>query len=104
MIDIGINYLTDLDGNNNKYDNIYKFLINENIINTIKFPGKYCDYENLDMFISFAKQTNTKIDLHGLPGMFPCMSSKKLLESINWDVLKEKLRSSGGIYRISTHM
>lgn len=104
MIDIGINYLTELNNNKNKYDDIYEFLINKNYINTIKFPGKYCDYENLDMFIAFAKKKNVKIDLHGLPGMFPCMSSKKLLEGINWELLKEKLENYTGITRISTHL
>ena len=104
MIDIGINYLTSLEGSKSKYDEIYEFLINKKYINTIKFPGKYCDYENLEMFIKFANKTNAKIDLHGLPGMFPCMSSRKLLEDINWDLLKEKLYPAKNIFRISTHM
>ena len=50
-MDIGINYLTELEEPKNRFDKLYKILLKSRYINTIKFPGKYCDFETLDNFL-----------------------------------------------------
>ena len=57
MVDIGINYLA---GN----DECYKILREHNIINTIKFPGRVCDYEHMEQCINCASMLGFKVDLH----------------------------------------
>lgn len=104
MIDIGINYITEQDNPKNRYDNIYKFLIEKGYINTVKFPGKYCNYEVLDYVINMAKETNVKLDIHGLPDMFPAISSMGFIREIDWKKLKQHLFQVKNLTRISTHM
>lgn len=104
MIDIGINYLTELDIPQNRYDEIYKYLIQKGYINTIKFPGKYCNYESLKNVISLAKSTNAKIDIHGLPGVVPAINSKMFIEKVNWKELQKIISEIKEIKRFSTHI
>lgn len=99
MIDIGLNYITEKEDFFYQYDNIYKFLIKQGYINTLKFPGKYCDSEVLKKVFELSKETNSKIDLHGLPGMVPAISSKNLTKNIDWENIQ-----IGNISRVSTHM
>lgn len=99
MINIGLNYITEKEKLPNKYDDIYKFLINEGYINTLKFPGKYCNLEILKKVFEISKQTNAKIDIHGLPGMIPAISSKEFIKNVNWKDIKIE-----NIDKISTHM
>lgn len=103
-MDIGINYITELDIPQNRYDNVYKFLINKEFINTIKFPGKYCNYETLENVILLSKNTNAKIDIHGFPGIVPAISSKKFLENVEWEKLNTMISQIPNFTRISTHM
>lgn len=104
MIDIGLNYLIELDDEKNRYDKIYKFLIKNGYINTLKFPGKYCNYEALDYFLNIVNQTDAKIDIHGIPDMVPAISSKKFIKNINWKRLKKFFLYNKKINRISTHL
>lgn len=99
MIDIGINYLA---GN----DECYRILKEHNIINTIKFPGRICDYEHMEGCLKLAKELNLKIDLHGLPGMTPAFScmSDNFVSNVNWEKLKEVFKINNNINRISTHI
>lgn len=100
-MDIGINYITELDFPQNKYDKIYEFLIQKGIINTLKFPGKYCNYDTLESFMKLAIKTEAKIDIHGIPGMVPAIHSQKCIENIEWEKVQDKLQVP---QRISTHM
>ena len=99
MVDIGINYLA---GN----DECYKILKKHNIINTIKFPGRICDYNHMESCLKLAKELNLKVDLHGLPGMTPAFScmSDKFIENVDWIRLKEVFNLNNSITRISTHV
>lgn len=104
MIDIGINYITEIEDPKNRYDDIYKFLIKNKYINTIKFPGKYCNYNSLNYILNIVKSEDVKIDIHGLPDMIPSIHSKNFIENVKWEELnKTKLRHKN-ITRISTHM
>lgn len=100
-MDIGINYITDLEEPKNRYDEIYKILIKNKYINTIKFPGKYCDFETMDNFIKLTNETNSKIDIHGLPGMVAAIHSKNFAKNVEWKKIKERLKNCK---RISTHI
>lgn len=100
-MDIGINYITELYGKKNRYDEIYKFLINKGYINTLKFPGKYCDYESLKYFLNIIKETNSKRDIHGIPKMIPAIHSNNCIENIEWKKFNSQV---GQCYRISTHL
>lgn len=102
MIDIGINYITELNDPFNRYDDIYELLMRNGYINTIKFPGKYCNNETLKFANLLSKRLNLKLDIHGLPGMIPSVYSNKLLENIDWENLRKVLGDN--INRISTHM
>lgn len=104
MIDIGINYITELDSPRNRYDIIYEFLIKKGYINTIKFPGKYCNYESLENAIQLCKDTNVKIDIHGFPSMIPSINSRNFLKNIEWKKLNPILLRIPDFKRISTHM
>lgn len=104
MMDIGLNYLTESDNIVNRYDEVYKFLINKGYVNTLKFPGKYCNYEELKYFMNITKYTKAKIDIHGIPGMVPSICSKDLLTNIDWKRLEEFLINHKEINRISTHL
>lgn len=99
MIDIGINYLA---GN----DECYRILKEHGIINTIKFPGRICDYDHMEACLKLAKELDLKIDLHGLPGMTPAFScmSDKFVKNVDWNKLKEVLMINSNINRISTHI
>lgn len=99
MIDIGINYITEK--NKNRYDYIYEFLIKNNYINTIKFPGKYCDYTTLEYALNLIDKYKCKIDIHGLPNMVPAIYSSEFIKNIEWGKLIQK---NLPIKRISTHM
>lgn len=100
-MDIGINYITELDGCKNRYDEIYKFLIEKGYINTLKFPGKYCDYDSLRYFLNIVKGTHSKRDIHGIPQMIPAIHSKKCTENIEWEKFISEI---GQCDRISTHL
>lgn len=104
MMDIGLNYLTESDNIVNRYDEVYKFLINKGYVNTLKFPGKYCNYEELKYFMNITKYTKAKMDIHGIPGMVPSICSKDLLTNIDWKRLEEFLINHKDINRISTHL
>ena len=99
MIDIGINYLAGI-------DECYKILKKHNIINTIKFPGRVCDYEHMEACLRLAKELNLKVDLHGLPGMTPAFScmSDNFVSKVDWEKLKEVFKINNDISRISTHI
>lgn len=99
MIDIGINYLA---GN----DECYRVLKEHNIINTLKFPGRVCDYSHMEACLKLAKELNLKIDLHGLPGMTPAFScmSDNFVKNVDWEKLKEVFKINDDINRISTHI
>lgn len=101
MMDIGINYITELNEPYNKYDNIYKLLIENGYINTIKFPGKYCNYNTLECFLSLAKKTNAKIDIHGIPGMKPSAHCTEFIKNVDWEEWTKFLPKCK---RMSTHM
>lgn len=99
MIDIGINYIA---GN----DECYRILKKYNIINTVKFPGRICDYEHMESCIKLAEELDLKIDLHGLPGMVPAFScmSDNFIKNVDWIKLSKTLENVDSISRISTHM
>lgn len=99
MIDIGISYLA---GN----DECYRILKKHNIINTIKFPGRVCDYNHLEACLKLTKELNLKIDLHGLPGMTPAFScmSDNFVKNVDWEKLKEVFKINNNINRFSTHI
>lgn len=100
-MDIGINYITELDKPENRYDNIYKILVKKGYINTLKFPGKFCNYETLDQFLKLAKETNVNIDVHGIPKMVPAIHSKNFIKNVEWEKIIPQI---GYSQRISTHM
>lgn len=100
-MDLGINYITDKNIPENKYDEVYKILIQNNIINTLKFPGKYCDYRTLEYFMKIIKETGAKIDLHGLPGMIPAIHSNNFIKNVEWEKVKDNLINCE---RISSHI
>lgn len=102
MINIGCNYI--LEGNNNKYDELYSYLIKKELINVLKFPGKLCSYEELNYCINLAKETKVKIDLHGLPNMEPKTNSEHMLEKVKWSNLTNDLIKNMYKNRISTHI
>lgn len=99
MIDIGINYIKD-------NEECYKILKKYNIINTIKFPGKVCNIEELQNFLKFSKENNLKIDLHGLPKMKPSFSCNNdvFIGNIDFNFLNDVFKINKSINRISTHM
>lgn len=104
MINIGINYLSELYEPKNRYDKIYKFLIEQGYINTLKYPGKYCTYNTLEQFIFFANKTNINIDIHGLPGIIPAINSLNFSKNVDWEKLIPLISNINNITRISTHI
>ena len=46
MIDIGCNYIID-ENNQNTYDKAYEYLAKNRYIQVIKFPGKFCNKQEL---------------------------------------------------------
>lgn len=100
-MDIGINYITELNMPQNRYDEIYKILIKKGYINTLKFPGKYCDYNSMEHFFYIINETGAKEDIHGIPGMVPAIHSKKCTQNIEWEKIIPQLRNAR---RISTHL
>ena len=99
MIDIGINYIKE-------NSECYKLLKEFNYINTLKFPGKTCDEEELNNFISFVTSNDFKIDLHGLPGMKPAFSCDNLTfrGNLQFNKLQQLFGENTDIYRFSTHI
>ena len=61
MIEIGCNYIVNKDGKN-IYDDLYKDLIKNNYINVLKFPGKFCNKEELENCLKLAKENNIKVE------------------------------------------
>ena len=103
MIKIGCNYILD-ENNKNTYDNVYEYLVKKQYLQVIKFPGKYCNMQELLYALNFAKRMNIKIDLHGLPGMEPRTHSKRMLNNIKWDELPLNMMQFIYKDRISTHI
>ena len=103
MIDIGCNYIID-ENNQNTYDKAYEYLAKNRYIQVIKFPGKFCNKQELVYALNFAKKMNIKIDLHGLPGMEPRTHSKRMLNNIKWDELPLDMMQFIYKNRISTHI
>ncbi len=99
MPDIGINYLS-------KNEESYKVLKKYKCINTLKFPGRLCTFEELKKFLVFTKSNDFKIDFHGIPGMLPAFScdNRRVIESIDFNQLKQIFLINNNIHRISTHM
>ena len=104
MINIGINYITERDKETNKYDDIYKFLQNKGYIDTVKYPGKYCDYITLQNIKKFANDNNINVDIHGFPGMIPAINSRNCIKNIDWEKIKKYICDFKKITRISTHV
>lgn len=94
-MDIGINYISDIN------DEVYRYLIKKGYINTLKFPGKFCNYDELKRFIDFSNEMGVKKDIHGLPDMVPASHSTKFIENVKWSSIKNILPICS---RISTHM
>lgn len=99
MVDLGINYL-------HENEECYKLLKKYNIINTIKFPGKTCTFDELEKFLLFAKQNGFKLDFHGIPGMKPafCCDNRIVVQNIDWNRLEKLFSINNSINRISTHV
>lgn len=104
MIDVGMNYITQFDFPINKYDNVYKFLVENQYINTLKFPGKYCNYQTLEKELELASKIHTKVDIHGLPFMIPSIHSNNFLKDVEWEEVKKILTNGKNITRFSTHI
>ncbi len=103
MINIGCNYI--LSNNCQKiYDNLYAFLIENKFIDVLKFPGKLCNYSELESCLDLARRLKIKIDLHGLPKMEPKTHSESMLKNIEWDKLPNDLFTLINKDRISTHI
>ena len=103
MIKIGCKYLLD-DNGTNKYDNVYKYLIKNNFLQVLKYPGKVCNVQTLNYCINLAKERNIKIDLHGLPLMQPRTHGYNITKNIKWYELPDDLKSYIYKNRISTHI
>ena len=103
MIKIGCNYIVDPRGKN-IYDDLYEYLIKNNYIEILKFPGKLCNYPEFEHCLNLARKTNIQIDLHGLPNMEPQTHSKNMLKNIEWNKLPKDLFDLIYKKRISTHI
>lgn len=103
-MNIGINYIREVDKD---YDNLYKILIEKGYINTLKFPGKYCNYEQLEKILELVKSEDCKIDIHGLPKMVAAIHSEKALQNVEFEKLNSILFNENiknKITRFSTHI
>ncbi len=103
MIQIGCNYIVNENGKN-IYDNLYNHLIKNNYIDVLKFPGKFCNNEELNNCLKLAKVNNIKVDLHGLPNMESRTHSKRMIKKIDWHNLPANLMELNNKKRISTHL
>ena len=103
MIQIGCNYIVNEDGKN-IYDDLYKNLIKNNYIDILKFPGRFCNTEELNNCLKLAKENNIKVDFHGLPHMEPRTHSKRMIKNIDWHSLPANLMQLNNKKRISTHI
>lgn len=103
MIKIGCNYLLDENGLN-KYDNIYKYLIKNNFLHVLKYPGKVCNIETLSHCTKLAQEMNIKVDIHGLPCMEPRTHGYNITKNIKWYELPDNLKKVIYKNRISTHI
>lgn len=103
MIQIGCNYIVNEDGKN-IYDDSYKNLIKNNYIDILKFPGRFCNTEELNNCLKLAKENNIKVDFHGLPHMEPRTHSKRMIKNIDWHSLPANLMQLNNKKRISTHI
>lgn len=103
MIQIGCNYIVNQD-EKNIYDNLYSYLVKNNYIDILKFPGKLCNYEEFNYCLNLANKLKIKIDLHGLPHMEPRTHSKRMFTNIEWNKLPNNLMILNNKKRISTHI
>ncbi len=103
MIQIGCNYIVNQDGKN-RYDDLYSYLVKNNYIDILKFPGKLCNYVEFNNCLNLVNKLKIKIDLHGLPHMEPRTHSKRMLKNIEWNKLTNNLMVLNNKKRISTHI
>lgn len=103
---VGANFLTEkVEGKiQAKYNAIYQTLIQYGYLDTLKYPGKFCDTASLLLFLDFASQTHCGVDIHGLPGMLPATHDRRLIRNVGWDDLPTQLWDNPGFTRISTHI
>lgn len=103
---IGANFLTEkVEGKvEAKYNSIYRTLLTYGYLDTLKYPGKFCDTESLLLFLDFTNQTHCNIDIHGLPGMLPATHDRRMIRNVGWDDLPTQLWENPGFTRISTHI
>lgn len=97
---IGINYLSEREKPYNRYDKAYEILLRKKYIDTLKFPGKYCDLQSLEFFLNFTEKNNCNKDIHGLVGMYPYIYADNMGKNIDWTSVKKV----SNIDRISTHI
>ena len=90
---VGANFLTEkVEGKiQAKYNTIYQTLIQYGYLDTLKYPGKFCDTASLLLFLDFASQTHCGVDIHGLPGMLPATHDRRLIRNVGWDDLPTQL-------------
>lgn len=103
---IGANFLTEkVEGTiEAKYNSIYQILITYGYLDTLKYPGKFCDTKSLLLFLDFTNQTHCNIDIHGLPGMLPATHDRRMIRNVGWDDLPIQLWENPEFTRISTHI
>jgi len=103
---VGANFLTEKveDKMQASYNKIYHTLLTYGYLDTLKYPGKFCDIESLLLFLDFTEKQHCKIDIHGLPGMLPATHDRRLIRNVGWDDLPTQLWSNPEFYRISTHI
>ena len=107
MLNIGINYLVEknnYDSIGNIYDNIYSSLIKKHYINLLKYPGRYCNLEELQYCIDSVEQNNIFIDIHGFPVMIPVTHNKQFCSNIKLNEIPQRLWNLKHQSRISTHI
>ena len=107
MINIGINYIVERNESgivNNLYDNIYDIFIKHNYISILKYPGRYCNLDELSYCINLVNKNNISIDIHGLPGMVAATHDSHFCSNITWDKIPSKLWKLNHNSRISTHI
>lgn len=105
-MNIGANYLIQKKDKKilRKYDFIYEILMKNKFLDTLKFPGKYCDIESLECFLDITTKLNCNIDIHGLPNMVPATHCSEFIKKVEFDKLPEKLWNNKRFKRFSTHI
>lgn len=103
---VGANFLTEkVDGKiQAKYSKVYQTLLEYGYLDTLKYPGKFCDTESLLLFLDFTQKMHCEIDIHGLPGMLPATHDRRLIRNVSWDELPTQLWENQSFQRISTHI